>query len=86
LVQESQGGDLLRAEVDGISHYWNRLPSGAEIDLTREQFGNDPVRMSPVEIRTRDYVLSYADTQRRYELLKKRLAEVLASTWVGQPS
>jgi hypothetical protein len=37
------GGDLVEAHVlrDGEDvefHYWNRLPSGLEIDLTREQF------------------------------------------------
>src|SRR4051794_9218786 len=38
------GGDLMRADVhrDGVrigGHYWNRLPNGLEIDLTRQQFG-----------------------------------------------
>ncbi|MEV4517689.1 hypothetical protein AB0K00_53115 [Dactylosporangium sp. NPDC049525] len=42
------GGDLMRADVhrDGVhigGHYWNRLPSGIEIDLTRQQFGADEV-------------------------------------------
>jgi hypothetical protein len=38
------GGDLLVAEVlrpDGSRqgyHWWNRLPGGLEVDLTREQF------------------------------------------------
>ena len=38
------GGDLLLAEVllpDGSRqgwHWWNRLPGGEEVDLTREQF------------------------------------------------
>lgn len=44
IVQEFLGGDLLLAEVrnaDGSRqglHYWNRLPDGTELDLTREQF------------------------------------------------
>jgi hypothetical protein len=44
VVQDHLGGDLLLAEVlhaDGSRqgvHYWNRLPDGTEIDLTREQF------------------------------------------------
>jgi hypothetical protein len=43
-VQEFLGGDLLLAEVrkaDGSRqgvHYWNRLPDGTQLDLTREQF------------------------------------------------
>jgi hypothetical protein len=44
-VHDLLGGDLLLAEVlrdDGSRqgvHWWNRLPGGTEIDLTREQFG-----------------------------------------------
>src|ERR1700710_337662 len=44
VVQEHLGGDLLLADVahaDGTRqgvHYWNRLPDGTELDLTREQF------------------------------------------------
>ncbi len=37
------GGDLVRGEVHVRGervdfHWWNRLPDGSEIDLTREQF------------------------------------------------
>src|SRR5690242_14988757 len=56
LVQDLFGGQLLRAEVDGISHYWLRLEDGSEIDLTREQFGAD-VSVGGGEPRDRDYVL-----------------------------
>jgi hypothetical protein len=44
VVQDLCGGELLLAEVryaDGSRqgvHYWNRLPGGVELDLTREQF------------------------------------------------
>jgi hypothetical protein len=43
LLSDLLGGDLLVGEVylDGVQHgfhWWNRLPSGIEIDLTREQF------------------------------------------------
>ncbi|MBW1604398.1 hypothetical protein JJV70_20285 [Streptomyces sp. JJ66] len=50
------GGELMRGEVYGASgrqegyHWWNRLPGGLELDLTREQFqhgervtGGEPV-------------------------------------------
>ena len=45
VVHDLLGGELLEAEVlrpDGSRqgfHYWNRLPDGTEVDLTREQFG-----------------------------------------------
>ncbi|MGH3440297.1 MAG: YunG family protein [Sciscionella sp.] len=43
VLQDLLGGELVLGEVlrDGVRHgvhYWNRLPGGAEIDLTREQF------------------------------------------------
>ncbi|MFD7550074.1 hypothetical protein ACFV0R_17065 [Streptomyces sp. NPDC059578] len=46
IVNDVFGGDLLCGEValeDGTPrgyHWWNRLPSGVELDLTREQFRN----------------------------------------------
>src|SRR5436309_819387 len=42
LVQDFFGGELVRADVQGISHYWTRTPDGREVDLTRDQFGPDP--------------------------------------------
>lgn len=44
VVNDLLGGDLMLAEVhlpDGSRqgvHYWNRLPDGSEVDLTRQQF------------------------------------------------
>jgi 8-oxo-dGTP pyrophosphatase MutT (NUDIX family) len=44
VVQDLLGGELMMADVhaaDGTPagvHYWNRLPDGLELDLTREQF------------------------------------------------
>lgn len=43
LVNDLLGGDLMLGEVHVGGrqrgyHWWNRLPSGVEIDLTREQF------------------------------------------------
>ena len=52
-MQEFLGGDLLLAEVlhaDGSRqglHYWNRLPDGTELDLTREQFAPSEVVQAP---------------------------------------
>jgi hypothetical protein len=46
VVTDVFGGDLVVGEVylkDGSRrgyHWWNRLPSGVELDLTREQFQN----------------------------------------------
>ncbi len=52
-VHDLLGGELLLAEVhrtDGSRqgvHYWNLLPDGTEIDLTREHFASDEVIQQP---------------------------------------
>jgi hypothetical protein len=49
VLHDLLGGELLIADVlhaDGSRqgvHYWNRLPGGVEIDLTREQFTRSEV-------------------------------------------
>lgn len=68
-VHELFGGVLLWADVYrdaeslGCLHYWNRLPGGLEIDLTREQFRlgerlgspvvQEPVRSADARMATR---------------------------------
>jgi hypothetical protein len=86
LVQDILGGEIVWAEAelaDGrkISHYKN-LVDGREIDFTNQQF--PPETTIPVGVpktktysSTRDYVLSYEPTRKRYELLKSRLMETL---------
>jgi hypothetical protein len=52
-VHDLLGGELLLAEVlrpDGSRqgvHWWNRLPDGTEVDLTREQFAPDELVQAP---------------------------------------
>jgi hypothetical protein len=81
VVQDFFGGELLRGlfkfkdtkSVEFVgSHYWNRLPDGTEVDLTRCQFPED-VEISIGELRTRQYVLSYPETRRRYKILKTEI-------------
>jgi len=56
VVQDLLGGELLMAEIrhaDGSRqgvHYWNRLPGGAELDLTRAQFERGEVVGAPETI------------------------------------
>lgn len=66
-IQDLLGGDLLRTVNEGVSHYWNRLRDGTEIDLTRDQFA----RWEPgeIEVRTRGYAISFEPTVRRYRIL-----------------
>lgn len=56
VVHDYLGGTLVRGEVlvSGVRvdfHWWNRLPDGSEVDLTREQFAphESVVGGTPVE-------------------------------------
>lgn len=74
VVQDHLGGVLLRDEIEGVSHYWNGLPDGTELDLTIEQFGF--VESSPTgEERSRAYVLSFPSTLKRYRQMQQRLRQ-----------
>jgi hypothetical protein len=56
-IYDLLGGELLIAEVlraDGSRqgvHYWNLLPDGTEIDLTREQFASNELVQEPRTVR-----------------------------------
>lgn len=72
VVQDRFGGMLVRSVNEGDSHYWNRLPDGTEVDLTRDQFnGWEPTE--PVVVRERSYVSGHDATLRRYRWLVARL-------------
>ena len=79
VMQDFLGGTLLRTVVGDISHYWNELPTGEELDLTRRQFGDHYVPEGR-EHRDRGYVLSYSETQRRYARLCERVADQLGES------
>ncbi|MCX2970473.1 hypothetical protein OSB71_16560 [Streptomyces sp. JHD 1] len=82
VVHDLLGGALVRGEVYGPGgawegyHWWNRLPSGLELDLTREQFRRGervtdgaPVPRPPGRPRRR---------AAEYERLRERVAARLA--------
>lgn len=81
VVHDMFGGELLVGEVwsaDGEQqgfHWWNRLASGVELDLTREQFllgqrvtEPRPVERPPGRLPRR---------QEEYELLRRRVSEAI---------
>ncbi len=80
VIQDLFGGVLLRAPMsDGDGHYYNRIESGVIIDPTASQLPHVEATVDfdkSIE-RTRQYVLSYPDTMRRYSLLLNRLADIL---------
>ena len=72
VVQDLFGGVVVRGFVNGIEHYWNRLPNQSELDLTRKQFNEirDIAGVSPV---SRDALLAFPSTVARYENLRQRV-------------
>ena len=76
VVHDLLGGELLGSDVylDGErveGHMWNRLPSGVEVDVTREQFKRGEVIGEPV---ARPRTAAIADpTHPRYHRYEKYL-------------
>ena len=53
VVQDHCGGSILSGEVNGIPHYWNRLPTNEELDLTLRQFGRSAHHSKVATVRPR---------------------------------
>jgi len=75
VVQDFLRGRILRTVVGGVSHYWNELPSGEELDLTRCQFAS--YEATGRDYRTREYVVSFPETRERYQRLRAAVVEQL---------
>jgi len=80
VVNDLFGGDLIVGEVhDGAEraghHWWNLLPSGLELDLTREQFRRGQSVGAARTVRRPPGPLPRRGAE--YALLRKRLAEHL---------
>ena len=87
VVHDLLGGEVLAADVflDGErveAHMWNRLPSGLEIDLTREQFRSGQV-IGEATVRNRPETFDPTHPRyHRYEkylVLSERVREALGS-------
>lgn len=77
LVYDMFGGTIHRIRVSGGgTHYFNKI-DGHYIDLTVNQFDlyNIPVKYEPNEQMDRKYCGKNKDTQNRYDILVKRIAE-----------
>lgn len=84
IVQDIFGGELVRGHVHKASHYWNRI-DGYNIDFTKEQFGRYYKDLVEDGVRTREYLLSNANTYERYYTLRYRLG-LHNWPWGGLPS
>ncbi|GAA1893728.1 alpha/beta fold hydrolase [Streptantibioticus ferralitis] len=89
VVNDLFGGDLVLGQVrlgdEGRGHHWwNRLPGGVEVDLTREQF-----RLGETVVGGRIVTRPPGPLARRrqeYLLLRRRLAQQLGSTLPEVPA
>ncbi len=69
IVNDFFGGKIIRVPIISgskmTSHYYNQLPDGETIDLTKNQFGSK-VEFGLPTYQTRNHVLSNPGTKRRY--------------------
>jgi hypothetical protein len=79
IIQEIYGGEILFNKE--INHFWNKLPTGEVVDLTRSQF-KGTIKIQSCEHVGRDAILKSSEAERfktavRYNILKRRFLRVL---------
>ena len=85
VAQDYFGGEIFCASLEEVpgfeamrSHYWNELPDGTQRDFSQSQFPADTYRLIPQgEQKTREYLISNQDTERRYNVLRRKVAHFL---------
>lgn len=79
VVNKYLGGVIMKGEVEGhkAPHYWNVLPSGEVIDLTKSQFGTAVIEFSNAKKKYPKDMLKNKDFNKRYELLDSRVRTVM---------
>jgi hypothetical protein len=80
VVHDLLGGDLVRGEVhvggERVDfHWWNLLPDGVEVDLTRVQFGPDEIVTAGVALARPTTPMKRG--REEYETLRRRVFEAL---------
>jgi len=90
VLNDLLGGELICGEVlvNGEHrdyHWWNRLATGVEIDLTREQFGADEIVSGGVVV-PRTPVSTWRRLREEYEVLRCRVQENLGDDGGSWPS
>lgn len=77
VVKDYFGGDVVRGVTrNGVVHYWNQLEGGVWLDTTHSQFGDGDF-IEEYIIRPPDYLWRFADTVRRYEILRERVVKFI---------
>jgi hypothetical protein len=84
VVQDTFGGDILTANFGGTWHNWNRLSSGEEVDLTRDQFAFGVKKCSKTRVMSRDAALeSLGGKRKEYQKLRARLDRLASDIYVN---
>src|SRR5450756_971128 len=78
IIQDFFGGDLIRAIVrPDVSHYWNKLPDGTELDLTRSfqraEGALEKDVVSPKRLGNGEHVVTAPDHGRDGQLERREL-------------
>lgn len=72
IVQDYFGGDIVYCKH--LKHFWNRLPDGTMLDLTRHQYTEDIQKKICLDgKKSRKSLLRVKNIQKRYELLKEKI-------------
>lgn len=78
-LQQLEGGWLVSATVEGVSHWYNALPGGWFVDLTGDQFGRPAVQVSrkPIypETRRRSDTDLNDETRARFKVFSARMCD-----------
>jgi len=80
IVNDHFGGEILYSHVVGNlkwDHYWNKIPSGKDVDLTGDQFSKDTKFVKSRAV-SRRQVLSSRRTQRGYKLLSGKVKRLIS--------
>lgn len=72
-IQKKFGGTIARGLMsNGVTHYWNILPTGAWVDSTRSQFDNDIYPTYVIEDCPRT-IYWFKDTETKYYAFESEL-------------
>lgn len=76
VVNDHYGGRILKCWTEkGEAHYWNELPDGRQVDLTRCQFemrGDRPLREGAGRLSRKQVMATYR-TEPKYEILRREV-------------
>ena len=78
LVQYYLQGEIYKGNIkdERYSHFWNVLPNGEVIDLTKSQFGKNDIQFVNVKNKKVNELMCNNDVKRRYEILKNRVEHI----------